>query len=159
MDSIRRIVQVLRVGSRAAERDVGLSAAQLFVLERLASSDRSLSVNELAERTLTHQSSVSVVVKKLEHRGLIERAAAAEDARRAELSLAPAAEKLLRKAPPAAQDRILFALAQMTGGDRRSLARLLGDLAQRVSDGEAPAMFFEDSPHKPRKPGRARTRS
>jgi len=55
-------VQALRVSSRAAERDVGLSAAQLFVLDRLAGADQALCVNELAQRTLTHQSSVSVVV-------------------------------------------------------------------------------------------------
>src|SRR5205823_10479120 len=122
MDSIRRIVQVLRVGARAAERDAGVSGAQLFVLERLAASDRPLSVNELAERTLTHQSSVSVVVRKLERRGLIERVVASEDARRVELSLTAAARKLLRKAPRATQDQILVALDEMSAADRRTLA-------------------------------------
>ena len=148
MESVRRIVQVLRVGSRAAERDAGVSGAQLFVLERLAASDRPLSVNELADRTLTHQSSVSVVVSKLEARGLIERSAAADDARRAQLSLTAKARALLRKAPRAAQDRILDALGEMSDADRKSLARLLGELARRVSglDGERPAaMLFEDS--------------
>src|SRR5262245_7661013 len=99
LDAIRRIVQVLRVSSRAAEREVGLSAAQLFVLDRLAGANQALSVNELAERTLTHQSSVSVVVQKLEKHGLIGRGRAANDARRMELSLTPAARKLLSKAP------------------------------------------------------------
>ena len=144
MDSIRRIVQVLRVGSRAAERHAGISAAQLFVLERLAASQRPLSVNELAERTLTHQSSVSVVVQKLERQRLIERQSAPGDARRAQLSLTPAAQRVLRKAPGVAQNRILGALAEMSPADRRSLARLLGEVARRVSDGQAPSMFFED---------------
>jgi len=168
MDSVRRIVQVLRVGARAAERDAGVSGAQLFVLERLAASDRPLSVNELAERTLTHQSSVSVVVRKLESRGLVERNPAADDARRAQLSLTAKARALLGKAPRAAQDQILHALAGMSESNRRSLARLLGEWAQRVSgaDGEAPAaMLFEDSDEsKPsprqqrrRKPDRERT--
>jgi DNA-binding MarR family transcriptional regulator len=144
LDAIRRIVQVLRVGSRAAERDVGLSAAQLFVLERLAGAKTSLSVNELAERTLTHQSSVSVVVQKLEQRGLIERGRAVNDGRRMELSLTPAARKLLRRAPGAAQHRIIDAVSSMPANDRKSLAMLLGQLAQQVGGDAAPAMFFEE---------------
>jgi DNA-binding MarR family transcriptional regulator len=145
LDAIRRIVQVLRIVSRAGERDVGLSAAQLFVLDRLASARGALSVNELAERTLTHQSSVSVVVQKLEQRGLIERMRSARDARRVELSLSPAARKLLRKAPQAAQDRIIDAVNAMPSSDRRRLAQLLGALAAKVGDeAGAPAMFFED---------------
>src|SRR6185503_16100380 len=85
LDSIRRIVQTLRVGSRAAERDLGLSAAQLFVLAKLQAADAPLSVGDLAERTLTHQSSVSVVVQKLEQRGLVTRARNTRDARRVQL--------------------------------------------------------------------------
>src|SRR5213595_876038 len=61
LDAVRRIVRWLRVSSRAAERDVGLSAAQLFVLSRL-NDEAAMSLNDLAQRTLTHQSSASVVV-------------------------------------------------------------------------------------------------
>ena len=61
LDSIRGIVQVLRESSRAAEERVGLSGAQLFVLQKLGEGGGA-SLNELAARTRTHQSSVSVVV-------------------------------------------------------------------------------------------------
>src|SRR5688500_1533543 len=89
LDSIRLIVQTLRISSRAAERDVGVSAAQLFVLTKLAAANKPLSVGELADRTLTHQSSVSVVVQKLEKQGLVARTRSQDDARRVELSLTP----------------------------------------------------------------------
>jgi DNA-binding MarR family transcriptional regulator len=151
LDAVRRIVQTLRVSSRAAERQVGVSAAQLFVLERLATAKGPLSIGELAERTLTHQSSVSVVVQKLEKQGLLLRARAADDARRVELSLTPAARALLRKAPEAAQDRILDAVATMPATRRKQLADLISDLARRVAGGdrEAPAMLFEDGQQQP----------
>jgi DNA-binding MarR family transcriptional regulator len=68
LDSLRRIVQVLRESSRRAERQLGISGAQLFVLEKLAEAP-SQSLNELAERTHTHQSSVSTVVARLVKRG------------------------------------------------------------------------------------------
>ena len=64
LDGVRRIVHALRASSRRAEQDYGLSGAQLFVLQRLADAP-ALSVNELAARTHTHQSSVSTVVAKL----------------------------------------------------------------------------------------------
>jgi hypothetical protein len=40
LDSIRRIVQALRVSSRAAEKTVGLSGAQLFLLQQLGEGRR-----------------------------------------------------------------------------------------------------------------------
>ena len=71
LDSIRRIVQLLRESSHEAEAR-GLTGAQLFVL-RTAADSPGLSVGALAERTRTHQSSVSVVVARLVEQGLLER--------------------------------------------------------------------------------------
>jgi len=64
LDSLRRIVRVLREAARLAERRFGLSGAQLFVLHKLAGASP-MSLNELARRTHTHQSSVSTVVTRL----------------------------------------------------------------------------------------------
>jgi DNA-binding MarR family transcriptional regulator len=144
LDSVRLIVQTLRISSRAAERDVGVSAAQLFVLTKLAGAKKSLSVGELAEHTLTHQSSVSVVVQKLERQGLVARTRSEDDARRVELSLTSSARALLRKAPQAAQDKILNAVAAMPAARRKQLADLLADLAHRIGGERRPVMLFED---------------
>src|SRR5262249_5588713 len=86
LDSLRRIVRSFRVSARAVEGRLGISAAQLFVLHQLAESDAS-SIDELAARTLTHQSSVSVVVARLAERGLVVRRTARDDARRTEIAL------------------------------------------------------------------------
>src|SRR5690242_7260670 len=72
LDSIRRIVRTIRVASRASEKQLGLTGAQLFVLHHLAETP-AMSMNDLAERTRTHQSSVSVVVQRLVDRGLVVR--------------------------------------------------------------------------------------
>ena len=112
MDAIRRIVRVLRQASRDAERTLGVSGAQLFVLNRLlAQGPRT--INELAADTATHQSSVSVVVQRLVERGLVSRAVAAHDARRREVSVTAAGRRLLRKAPTAAQERLISGLQQL----------------------------------------------
>src|SRR5215468_2084287 len=127
LDGIRAIVRALRQSSRQAERAVGLSAAQLFVLQRLAGAPP-LSLNDLARRTLTHQSSVSVVVTKLAARGLVARTRADADARRLEITLTSAGRAVLGRAPAAAQDRLLAGLAIIGSTARRTLARDLGRL-------------------------------
>lgn len=144
LDSIRRIVRLLRLSSREAEREVGLTGAQLFVLHKLAEA-KMLSVNELAESTHTHQSSVSVVAQALVDKGLLARARAEDDARRLELTLTPAARTLLRKAPGAAQDRLIQALEKLPAATRSQLAKSLARLVEEagLGDEEAP-MMFED---------------
>ncbi|HJY34709.1 MAG TPA: hypothetical protein VJ260_07640, partial [Vicinamibacterales bacterium] len=50
LDAVRRIVRELHESSRAAEKQVGLSGAQLFVLQTLAEHPGA-SLNDLAART------------------------------------------------------------------------------------------------------------
>src|SRR5262245_61836259 len=102
MDAIRRIVQRLRVFSRRAERELGLSGPQLFVLQLLAD-HLDQSVGSLAERTLTHQSTVSTVVAPLVRRGLVARRADLEDGRRVALSLTRSGQTALLRSPTAPQ--------------------------------------------------------
>jgi DNA-binding MarR family transcriptional regulator len=153
LDGIRKIVQVLRSSSRAAEQGVGVSGAQLFVLQRLAA-EPALSVNELAERTLTHQSSVSVVVQRLAEKGLVARGTSAEDGRRATLSLTRRGRTLLGKAPGAAQDRLIAGLMSLRQAERQALARALGRLLETMGESRAKAsMFFEEPPKRARPKG------
>jgi DNA-binding MarR family transcriptional regulator len=155
LDAVRHIVRTLREASRDAERAVGVSAAQLFILHRLSGAG-TLSVNELAARTLTHQSSVSVVVTKLEARGLVSRARAADDARRVDVSLTPAGRALLGRAPAAAQDRLIAALSLLGHATRERLAADLTALVDAMGGaGHHPPMFFEAPPRR-RGSGRAR---
>jgi DNA-binding MarR family transcriptional regulator len=153
LDAIRRIVRALRESSRGAERTVGIGAAQLFVLQRLAGAP-ALSLNELADRTLTHQSSVSVVVSKLVERRLVTRTRAGFDGRRIQIAATPAGRALLARAPAAAQDRLLAGLALLGERPRRQLAELLGRLVGSMAlPGKHPPMFFE-TPARPARRGR-----
>lgn len=144
LDGLRRLVKTLREGSRAAEQSLGLSGAQLFVLQALAKSE-GLSLSELAERTHTHQSSVSVVVTKLVGRKLVQRSRAADDARRLVLRLTARGVKVLERAPDATQDRLIAALGQLPAKERRALGQSLAKVADLMAVPErAPQMFFED---------------
>jgi DNA-binding MarR family transcriptional regulator len=158
MDGVRRLVRLLRVSARASERLVGISGAQLFLLQQLAEGGP-CSINTLAERTLTHQSSVSVVVGKLIERGLVDRRPSPEDGRRVEVALTPAGRGLLRESPPMAQARLISGLRALPPEVRAGLARGLAGWIQELGlDGNEAPLFFEDEPREPRRsaPGRKR---
>lgn len=156
LDSIRRIVRLLREGSRASEDAVGLSAAQIFVLQKL-DRDEPLSLNELAARTLTHQSSVSVVVSRLVERGLVQRRPASDDARRLELLPTKKGLALRDRAPAPAQDRIIAAIDSLSARDRRALAVGLEALVAALGLVEpvAPMLFDDEAPQR-RRPARGK---
>jgi len=145
LDSIRRLVRTLRVSARTAEQEVGLSGAQLFVLQTIGKTE-ALTLGGLAERTRTDPSSVSVVVGRLVSRGLVKRKRDTEDARRLRHSLTPAGRALFRRAPDAAQEKLLEALGKLGVAERRTLARLLVTLTAEMGleGAEAPMMFDEE---------------
>jgi len=148
LDAVRRIVQSLRESSRRAERHVGVSGAQLFVLQKLAESP-SLSVNDLADRTHTHQSSVSTVVARLVDGGLVRRARSGDDGRSVRLSLTPRGARLAARVPGLPQERLVRGVEQLSSSRRRQLASALGALAQAMDAADVPPpMFFEDGPRR-----------
>jgi DNA-binding MarR family transcriptional regulator len=144
LDAIRHIVQALRESSRAAEKHVGFSSAQLFVLHALEESP-GLSLNDLAERTRTHQSSVSAVVSRLTRARLVERGTASGDARRAEVRLSSRGRSRLRRTPRTAQERLVQAVDGLPKADRRRLAALLRRLVDEMGlESSKPAAMFDE---------------
>jgi MarR family transcriptional regulator, lower aerobic nicotinate degradation pathway regulator len=146
LNSLRQIVRSLRVSARAAEQRVGLSGAQLFVLQCLARQSP-CSVNELAARTATDQSSVSVVVSRLVSLGHVRRATSKTDRRSVDLSLSRSGRALLESAPEATQDRLISSLSQLAKTELKTLSRLLGKVVDGADVAEqVPSLFFEEGP-------------
>ena len=144
MDALRCLIQELRVSARAVEQHHGISGAQLFVLQQLAAG-KALSVGALAERTFTHQSSVSVVVSRLAKRGLVSRHTGTDDARRTDVRLTARGRALLDRAPEVAQARLITGLRRLQPSERRAVARGLARLVQHMGlRAGAPSLFFED---------------
>jgi DNA-binding MarR family transcriptional regulator len=147
LNPLRQLVKALRVASRSLEKAHGLSSAQLFVLEQLRGSD-GISLNEVAQRTLTHQSSVSVVVKKLAEQGLVSRKSAKDDSRRLEIFLTPSGERTLAHTPNSIQAQLITALARMGASERKLLGKLLNQMVMEAGlhSTQPPQLFFEDVP-------------
>lgn len=145
LDAIRQLVRSLRESSREAEKRVGISGAQLFVLQTLARG-AALSLNELAAATATHQSSVSVVVSRLVKRSLVARGRSSTDGRRLELTLTKAGRALIRRAPRVAQQQLFDGLRRHSPSEMKTLATSLRRLVARMGiTDRKPSMFFEES--------------
>lgn len=145
LDSVRRIVRFLRQSAVAGDNPLGVTAAQLFVLETLAA-EESLSVNELAERTYTDQSTVSVVAKRLVERGLVARERSAADGRKVDLALTKRGRALIaRETHRAPSAQLVEALSSFDVTTRRDLAKSLSALVRQLGIDLDPApMLFED---------------
>jgi DNA-binding MarR family transcriptional regulator len=143
LDAIRALVGALARSARSVERRTGVTTAQLFVLRQLAESD-TLSLGEIADRTLTRQSTVSVVVARLVAQGLVRRDRAADDRRRLELSLTPAGRRLLARAPEPTTGRLLTALDELTNDQLQSLSAGLNALIAVLGvESRGAGMLFE----------------
>ncbi|HKB78410.1 MAG TPA: MarR family winged helix-turn-helix transcriptional regulator [Thermoanaerobaculia bacterium] len=146
LDSIRRLVRMLRLSDRGMQNELGLSGAQLFVLHELVKTS-GISLSDLAERTRTDQSSVSVVVSRLVDAGHVIRDRDRADARKLVLSLTKSGRALAEKAPPSAQEKILEILEHLSSADRRRFADTFSEVIDRLGEGRGAApMLFENGP-------------
>jgi DNA-binding MarR family transcriptional regulator len=141
-NAIRAIVRAARTSTRALEMRFGTSAAQLFMLRALSGGDVG-SVKELAQRTNTHNSSASVVVRRLCERGFVHRTASPDDRRRVGYGITPEGLAYLASAPRAIDDLLLDGLGSMSAQEQRRLSELLHRLvvhaAIPVCDAHSPS--------------------
>lgn len=127
----RRLSQAVRRRERLAERDTGLTGAQLFALRQLADHP-SATVGELARLTSTDPSSISVVVTRLLDKKMVRRERDPLDQRRWRLLITRSGTARLARAPESADLRLGDAIAALAPGDRAALRTQLDALATAV---------------------------
>jgi DNA-binding MarR family transcriptional regulator len=149
LDSMRRIVRALGISARTAERSIGITGAQLFVL-RVLDAHPAQSLNELAMLTFTHQSTVSVIVDRLVSRGFVTRLRSDTDGRRVVLALTAAGRRTLRHAPPPTQMRLITAINSLPPARRRELAKTLKAVVDSMGVAGGTTGLPFDEPASPR---------
>ncbi|MGH7592749.1 MAG: MarR family winged helix-turn-helix transcriptional regulator [Gemmatimonadales bacterium] len=156
LDALRRLVRGLTDSAHELDQDAGITSAQRFVLEQLADGPLP-SVNALAARTHTTQATVSVVLGRLERRGLIIRQRDAGDRRRASVALTMAGRRLLARSDVPVQTRLTAALRTMPPRTVRALAAALEAWVEAAGLQRLPARLFlePDSPAARRRGQRA----
>jgi DNA-binding MarR family transcriptional regulator len=151
VNSLRRITQAIRLSSSVVQDTLGVTGAQLFVLQQLAEAPGA-SLRQLADRTLTDQSSVSVVVSRLVNAGYIARRTSPSDGRRTELTLNEAGRSVLRRAPELAQTRLVTALRAVPPAQLRVAASVLATVAGALGASSLPPPMFFEPPARRRAP-------
>jgi MarR family transcriptional regulator, organic hydroperoxide resistance regulator len=124
VSALRSVIRAFNVVTKKLERRFGLSGSQLEVLECLHQHP-GLSLSDLATRSLTDQSTMSIVVGRLVDRGLVAREQVEDDRRRARLSLTGEGEALLATAPASVSTRLRSGFSQLGETERTALTALL----------------------------------
>jgi MarR family transcriptional regulator, lower aerobic nicotinate degradation pathway regulator len=137
------MVRALRSAAEGVERELNISAAQLFVMRELATNPDQ-SVRDLAVVTMTTHSTVSQVVAQLIAKGLVTRAPDAADGRRSVLRLTRQGSVLLRRSPRAIQEELIEGFSALRPSEQRGLANGLEKwLAKSGLGGVRATMLFE----------------
>jgi DNA-binding MarR family transcriptional regulator len=138
---LRRIVRALELYSQEVRRSYGLTAPQLWALKTLASRN-SLTIGELAGQLLVHQSSASLLVHRLERRGLVRRTRVRDDRRFVRIELTERGAALAAAAPAPAQGRLLHGLGAMSPARVHRTWRAVEDLVRIMEAENVEARFF-----------------
>lgn len=145
IQGLRRIVKALQDYSQHVRRAYGLTGPQLWALKTLLRRG-ALSINELAAELAVHQSTISLLLNRLERQRLVERTRSRSDRRIVRVALTQRGRRLAARAPEPAQGQLLHALWAMppatVRGIHRSVARLVS--AMEVRDVEARFFFSDD---------------
>jgi DNA-binding MarR family transcriptional regulator len=145
LNAVRRMVRGLRSAAEAIERELSISAAQLFVLRELADFPDQ-SVRDLAAVTMTTHSTVSQVVSQLITKGLVTRTPDPSDGRRAVLRLTREGAQLLKRAPRVIQTDLIEGFGTLRQSERRALANGLEKWLDASGMAKVPPRMIFDKP-------------
>lgn len=141
VQGLRRIVKALHSYSQDVYRTYGLTAPQLWTLKTLQREGR-LSAGRLAEALAVHQSSLSILVDRLEKRGLVQRIRAPHDRRFVQIALTKRGAALSATAPEPAQGRLLHGLRAMSPSEVKNIRKTVDRLVEVMEAGDTQARFF-----------------
>lgn len=141
VQGLRRIVKALHSYSQDVYRTYGLTAPQLWALKTLQREGR-LSAGRLAEALAVHQSSLSILVDRLEKRGLVQRIRAPQDRRFVQIALTKRGAALSTMAPEPAQGRLLHGLRAMSPFEVKNIRKTVDRLVEAMEAGDTQARFF-----------------
>ncbi len=138
--ALRRILRATEDYGRGLARDAGLTAVQLRVLQIVAETGN-CHPSEIATRMGVSQATISVLIKKLENFGLIERHQSEADRRQIDLTLTDAGEARLKAAPNALQQRYVQQFEALPEWEQSMIVSVLERVASMLDDGD-----FDASP-------------
>ncbi len=141
VQGLRRMVRALQTYSQEVRSAYGLTGPQLWALKTLERHGR-MTVGRLAAALAVHQSSISILLLRLERRRLVRRIRSRPDRRIVHVALTPRGAAVAADAPEAAQGRLLHALGSMSAEQLRRTRRVVDQLVQAMEASDVTARFF-----------------
>jgi DNA-binding MarR family transcriptional regulator len=141
VQGLRRIVKALQTYSQEVRSAYGLTGPQLWALKTLEAHGP-MSIGRLATALAVHQSSASILVNRLEGRGLVRRLRGEGDQRIVNMELTPRGAALAADAPEAAQGRLLHALEAMSPREVHDIRSAVDALVGAMEATDVSARFF-----------------
>ncbi len=141
VQGLRRVVRALQSFSQDIYRNYGLTAPQLWALKTLLRLGP-MPVGRLAAELAVHQSSLSLLVDRLEARSLVRRRRSSQDKRVVELLLTTRGRTLAAEAPEAAQGRLRHALDQLPAARVKEIRQAVEQIVAAMEASDIEARFF-----------------
>jgi MarR family transcriptional regulator, organic hydroperoxide resistance regulator len=141
VQGLRRIVKALHSFSQDVYRQYGLTGPQLWALKTLQREGR-LSAGQLARALAVHQSSLSILIDRLEKRGLVARVRSRGDGRFVLIEMTKRGLALSALAPEPAQGRLLHGLQAMSRAEVSQIRRAVDRMVQVMEAEDTAARFF-----------------
>ena len=141
VQGLRRVVKALHTYSQDVRHAYGLTGPQLWALKTLET-EGPLAIGALAAALAVHQSSVSLLVSRLEAHGLVRRVRRGGDQRFVHIELTRRGAALAADAPEAAQGRLLHSLQRMPARDVAAIRDAVDRLVEAMEAADVAARFF-----------------
>jgi DNA-binding MarR family transcriptional regulator len=126
--ALRRIIRATDLHSRRISKATGLTVPQLVVLQAIRELGE-VTTGRIAGEVSLSQATVTVIIDKLEERGLLTRYRSAVDRRVVHTALTPAGRRQLDRAPALLHDSFTSRFEALPEAHRRRIERSLSQVA------------------------------
>lgn len=129
--ALRRIMRAVDIHSRKLEREAGLSGPQLVLMQALRELG-AVPIGTLARHVQVSQATATVLVDRLEAKGLAARGRCAEDGRKVLVRLTGAGTRQLRRAPQPLQAHFVERFRRLADWEQTQILSSLQHVGQMM---------------------------
>ena len=143
LSALRRIIRAIDIHSRRLSKEFGLTGPQLLLLNEVVGEGRAL-LGTLAKKAHLSQATVTIIVDKLEGRGLVTRTCDTVDKRRVWVGLTEQGRKVLSGGPKLLQSTFLQNFNGLGREEQQSILSALQSVACMMDAQDLPVMPLLD---------------
>ena len=130
--SIRRILRVTEASARDLARKSNMATTEVLTLQIVADSP-GVSPGSLAKAMSLSPVTLTVILQKLETKGLIEKVKHKDDKRRLEIKLTPEGIEKINQAPDSLQAQFTERFNQLNAWEQHQIAAVLGQVTSLLN--------------------------